>query len=843
MTKEEAELLGFSWSDFGKDVFGGVHIAGRVLATAFAGQAGASLADSAESLESQGGLLPDWARSNTKGQAPAAAPEPGAASPSPAGPPSVTVMAPQYVVVQHTNGKTDPPLAIGTMVTVTGGTRFDGNGYRPGEPFGKRFSFGYLAPAKVEIQQRGPVGKVAFTDVRQVVFCGGTESTNTRVAGLERSDPMTMKKLGDEILGDLAEANAWTEIVGGVHPVSVQKSTYVHGIDVCGASMSTPAQSMGRMITQAAKSGQRAVVSQPSNAVTTLTQGKPPKSGFSVSKSPLKGRAHIVQHVAPASKHRATNAESIRLARQVSARTQKHAQQILKKLAQDKKARMTPVVGALARPRIISHPHLSPAEIKKIAQDALKTSKALSTNADKHQSTVSNYTTRQRSGLDATRRAYGPRGQKGVRVTGIEDFDILGVLSDYDIVGAPTDPDPTNPGYLIDGSPDPNYDPSTGSSSYTDPSSVPDSGTGDSGVPGPPDYGVPVPDQTAGQLQLGEYAPDPMGPGGVGDQNVYAFPGSGADGLPEGAILYDKTTMKPWGWQAVGSFTRFNPSGDTSNGHGNSGFQWGGGDASIMDGWYWWWHGATSGTEYKHDTGPQPTGANYPPYSQALAGTPDAPARAQASIQCGWGPLIGNPADPDFHSIRYDMQGDRWFFFYDSAPAWAKAPGDMVRYNQALLDYNTQLTAAKANYADEVAQDALAQKQAADAARTNAAEDAAAQHQADIAAIQQQTQQTQMDQQFQQQQQQYEAQQGQYDLQERKQALDYYGQHPDELYQAGSPADDGSDQGDGGPVDDGSQQSEDRNYIDQGRGDGGGSDDLSDTGDSVDDINTMMDEA
>lgn len=60
-------IVGVDWGDLGKNAFGGVHSAGKVLASAFG--AGAVVAP-VEQLES--GALPDWAKS-----APAAA-KPGA---------------------------------------------------------------------------------------------------------------------------------------------------------------------------------------------------------------------------------------------------------------------------------------------------------------------------------------------------------------------------------------------------------------------------------------------------------------------------------------------------------------------------------------------------------------------------------------------------------------------------------------------------------------------------------------------------------------------------------------------------------------------------------------------
>ena len=64
--------------DWWRSAFGGLHLAGKTVATAFGG---GKLAEMAEGLETQGGLLPEWAQT-----APAATPSSAAIPPSAAGP-------------------------------------------------------------------------------------------------------------------------------------------------------------------------------------------------------------------------------------------------------------------------------------------------------------------------------------------------------------------------------------------------------------------------------------------------------------------------------------------------------------------------------------------------------------------------------------------------------------------------------------------------------------------------------------------------------------------------------------------------------------------------------------
>lgn len=145
--------IGVDWADVGKTAFGVVHLAGKTVLSAFG--AGA-VTQPLEQMEVQAGILPDWAH-------------PGAAPPAGAS----TVSAPDYVVVQHQNGKADVLQNV-QSVLVTGGQRFAGNGYQPGDKSGKKFSFGYSAPARVDVVAKTGE-KVAYADVVKVLFLGGGE--------------------------------------------------------------------------------------------------------------------------------------------------------------------------------------------------------------------------------------------------------------------------------------------------------------------------------------------------------------------------------------------------------------------------------------------------------------------------------------------------------------------------------------------------------------------------------------------------------------------------------------------------------------------------------------------
>jgi hypothetical protein len=97
-------------------------------------------------------------------------------------------------------------------------------------------------------------------------------------------------------------------------------------------------------------------------------------------------------------------------------------------------------------------------------------------------------------------------------------------------------------------------------------------------------------------------------------------------------------------------------------------------------------------------------------------------------LQNGWGPLIGRP-DTEMAGARYHVPTKTWFWYYDTAPApllaKLKAPGELLRFNQAIAEYKTALTAFKTEQAAQAAADQLEAEQAAALAKQTALEDAA----------------------------------------------------------------------------------------------------------------------
>lgn len=444
------------------------------------------------------------------------------------------------------------------------------------------------------------------------------------------------------------------------------------GVDVLGAT--APAATLRKPATLSGK-----LAAAKASAV--------PRAGFVMKKTPAGNKVtSLVLNTPKKGDHKS----SIKNAKDAG----KRAVSVGKKLqaALTKGAAKTAVHGAPVRTAYTAksklkpgHKPMSPAQIKKVADQAVKVGTATIKAADTHSQYISSLSDKVKAGVALARKKYGPSGVKGTQIKGDADLEVLGnILGAYcDVLG-------------------------------DDAVDAADSDLSSAAVADASDLGTPptsAPPLVAGQ----DYFPDPHPAGD--DDTVYSFAGD----LPAGAIVYDPNE-KPLPWQGVGSVTRFFPSADKSDGHDNSGFQWGGGNPSIMDGWYWWWHGATSGTEYKHEKAGNTLSSSLLPYD--YAGSDSSPLREKTSVALGWGPLIGNP-NGWTKNLRYDSAGDRWFWFYDQAPDFAKAPIDQARLNQAILDYKAQVATAAADAAAQAMQDQLDAKNAADLAKQQAAEDAA----------------------------------------------------------------------------------------------------------------------
>ncbi len=790
------KILGFDIVDTGKNVFGGVHTAGKALASAF-GYKGA--ADSLENYETKAGMLPDWAKSTKPGSPVAASND-------------LAVTSPDYVVVlrQPAGQKALKPFVFDDVIVagVVGGARIDGNGYRLGDGFGSKFSFGIDSPKRLDVAQKNG-SKTSYVDVKQVLFCGGGEA-KVKIAGIERSTRMSN---GKKIVGysDLDIDTEGSFTVGDAYTV---------GADVLGAVAKATA-------------GLRKPVTAPARA------------GFTIKTSPATGRAFTslsIPRPGPnAKKH--DSATSIKNAKDAGTRAISTGKKINDRL----KTQGIHGLAAPARPATARGPvKLSATDalkVKKAADAAIKAGSEVIKLADKHQTVYTGAKAKLATGVKAAQVKYNPANDGKTNVHGA--IEVLGAIGDaidddinyaiygdgYTIGDPPPIADPLNPGYMTDGSIDPTYGstPAYGSAPTYDAAPANVANT----MPGPPDYGVgPAPSQASIAPVLNvDYVPDP-GPGK--DANFYSSTGDGIP-LPLGYVPYDGS--HPFGDKTVGSYTFFNqvlPTGEKPRDGAGSGYY-----LNSHGKWRAWVASAY------HD------GVAIDTRSKDLRADEKGslPIMAANSRNNNWGPLIGKNTGWT-KGLRYDMGGDQWFWYRDQAPGWATAADDAVRLNQAVLDYKAQITAAAADYAAAQAQDKLDAQNAAALAKQQAAEDAQMAHQQQVemqqaqqqanlqmaaqpaaqaqldqqyqaAQIQQQQQQAQLDQQYQQMQMQMQQQQAQQAAQANDLQLQYAQQHPEVFQSIFQPQ--------GGGYDDqpgyGQQQpgyGAQQGYGDQGDDEGGG---------------------
>lgn len=266
----------------------------------------------------------------------------------------------------------------------------------------------------------------------------------------------------------------------------------------------------------------------------------------------------------------------------------------------------------------------------------------------------------------------------------------------YTAIGAT--PDPANPGFLTDGTPDPAYgavDPTTGMPVNTALSAADTtaltSGTGDDpadsgNLPAPPDMSAYIPDMTA----AGGIAYD----GSKGTPNGFAgsfgIMTKTTDNGGTSYSAYDKTDH--YGY-VYGSFDQEGtPNGIPYGGQG------------VENSWNHF-HGSEQGpgTSGWHDVSSIA--------EAATSATKMAPNKKQ------YGPIVGNPGMKDFAAMRCDGAGN-FFWLPQEAPDWLMFP---IKQAAAL----TAQAAAKAASDAAAADAAAAAKAAADAATAQTAQDAA----------------------------------------------------------------------------------------------------------------------
>lgn len=449
-----------------------------------------------------------------------------------------------------------------------------------------------------------------------------------------------------------------------------------------------------------------------------------PRLNFVKAKTP-RGRTSIA--VVPTKGKLLTHEQVVKNARDVSKRGAKIAADLLKHVAKTVKLQAAKVqkaqaantkvrgdltdgedfadggedfIGALVAHRAVlhsksssGHPTLTLAQIKKIAEDTAASAKKLKDVADKHEVAYKAYRAQVKAGAKVASKKMSPA--TGTAVHG-DDMD---ADEAHEIVyGALVEVLGDSQGYLPD---DPNAAPVDPNA--TDPNASYDSATGAAGLPGPPDYGVgPAPTIDSVTADLDAAAASEVSGNEV---NTYTS-------LPPGAIVFtgDMWNARTPGFKDVTSYNTYNPNPNADGGQEGgvgAGFEWHGDQGSK---WWVYWPANTSSVNPPSDA------------------EKDLDVMYQHSLDHKWGPLLGH--GPIWGGLRYLKDGSKtWFFFWKNAPDFAKSPTIQDQYNKAMVDYTTQVAAAKQNYLAQVAQDALDAADAAAQAKQQAKDDAATAHQ------------------------------------------------------------------------------------------------------------------
>jgi hypothetical protein len=326
-------------------------------------------------------------------------------------------------------------------------------------------------------------------------------------------------------------------------------------------------------------------------------------------------------------------------------------------------------------------------------------------------------------------------------IIGHEVAEALGEY--YEAVGAA--PDPSNPGFLDDGSPDPAFATTTS-------------------ITTPADASQPVLTDDTTTAALSEEddtldiinASKDLGP-------VDPMQGTVADYKSVGGVLYDESKGRPNGF--IGSAGLMMRTTDQKNSWGvdttetegtdHFGYVWGQYEADGPEKGVRWgseltpnaWnyiHGARTVLD-KHGWADKVTDAEA--FASESQGGPNKNGIAPSGQR--FGPLVGNPAYPDFHGVRVDAQGNI-FWYPQEAPDWLtlplkqaamitetkekKAADDEAK--QFALEQQKQQRDAQAAQAAQDAANALAESQAASQAKVTASQEEGAQAQAETAAEQ-----------------------------------------------------------------------------------------------------------
>lgn len=743
MHGEDWTELGVDWGNVGRTAFGVVHKAGGVVLNVFGQKA---LAQQLEAVEAKAGLLPDWARST-----------PVATT----GAPATTVTAPEYVVfVRPSNPKGDVLQNVST-VSVTGGTRFAGNGYRPGEGIGRRFSFGVDAPFRIDFTMKtGEKGTV--TDATRVLFLGGAESESVGedLCGFYgmTDDDLVGWSTTDTILSIFNPAYLIYKAAGGKTPGEKEPA----GMAPSGPPQDytkTAAHQQAQARLAAAQASLAAAQAKAATAPTSYTITPVSIPSFKLEESPMSadyvfgtellgavpairkpppgprpGKVQIgpppfkpvkvVSSKGRAAKRASPHKEALQRGKVVLARAEHEAAlaktraeqykkkdakagattvvgyELLGAVAAAKKKPLTPAQRAAVKKNVaaVAKHRAAAQRTEKAAARAKSVAAALKQEVVKAKPVVDKLFKKSTAGVVMGR-------ETTHEVLGDEDnwTSIVGESFWHEIVGAPTDPDPLNPGFLIDGSVDPAYSSEFSSAMAAEDGTYTPAGDAEAaGLIPMPTRNVPLSKDDAVVMWT-----DPVPEDGIRYQGDKGFP-SGSVG--SWSLMYDK----PWINESPNS---------------GSGYIW---HANPGEQPTWWRIGG-------HPPGTNPGHGNKG--SEQKLATAEI---ASFSRNLGFGPLVGNPNGP-LAGLQWSVPDQQWFWQAEHAPSWAAYIPD-----RKIKDLNDKTLAANKAAADARAA-VLAQDQAA-AAEAQAKQDAenalalsAADTQAQVAQQAAAAQQTQLD--------------------------------------------------------------------------------------------------
>jgi hypothetical protein len=465
---------------------------------------------------------------------------------------------------------------------------------------------------------------------------------------------------------------------------------------------------------------QRGALAKLTGLVTHIPQKGSLSHGVTVKLSPA-GHPISSLHINPKVLHR-RDPEVVQHAAQLAAQ---HAQTVAKNVlnavahvaTQQKKGGTAPAVhgvgAALRRPPTPHHvPPASLTQLKTQAQDLQKAASKLTSAAKTFKKQTDSAKSKQSSAISHQKTLTKLHGIIGADVNGLSPGQ-----PGYDPTTDPTSPsygggygpgastsppNPADPGYLMDGTPDP---------AYGGGGALPTSAT--SQVPGPPDYGAgptPTVDTVSPQPEI-DYVPS--SDLGADESQFYTSDPSGAlpngslgSPIPLGAIYFDGS--RPLPFRGVANATCFMgtlPDGTVPKGGAYSGYEWhgsGGFDwALVLQG---------SGGGYSG-------GKNYDKVANPDMGM------ISESQKNGWGPLIGAPGVPGVDGLRFDVAKMAFFWPFDKAPDWAQAPVKQAAFNAAVVAWKAAQTAGQADYVAAQLQDKLDAQTAAANTRQQAQQD------------------------------------------------------------------------------------------------------------------------